>query len=132
MYKFNRSYFKLIYTCYRQEWTHTYKICYRRVSFPGVYSPLFHYYMCTYHVFCFINIKSGNLSCFKDQMDKIVMSLPYLFLCLTLTSLFFISLQLLLASFASNYFIMDRMKSVFSGYNKIYSVLYKGRGTKVI
>ena len=74
---------------------------------------------------CFINLSSDNILRLKYQMDKMVLSLPYLFLCLFLTSLFFISVQWLLASFASTSLIVARMKSNLSGCKTILVLLQR-------
>ena len=54
--------------------------------------------------FCFIISPFRNIMCLKYQIYKIVLSLPYLFWCLLLTSIFLISVQLFWISCASTYF----------------------------
>ena len=54
------------------------------IIFPVVNSPFFIPLCAQSMAFCFINLTSGNLLRLKDQMDKMVLSFQYLFLCLLL------------------------------------------------
>ena len=64
---------------------------------------------------CFVDLPYVNLLCLKYQMDKIALTFPSCFLFLWLDSLFFISVQWLLASCTSTSMIMDRIKYDLSG-----------------
>ena len=59
---------------------------------------------------CFIRLLSGNLLWLKYHIDKIFLSLPFLCVCLFLTSLIFISVQWFLSSCTLDSLIISRIK----------------------